>query len=58
MVGGALARALDLRVGLGVGRALIASGSHTRPSHSSDGLVCDLCVVGVLSMFGFVRVVT
>ncbi len=38
-VGGALARASDLRVGLGVGRALIASGSSTRPSHSCDGWV-------------------
>jgi hypothetical protein len=46
MVGGALARASTLRVGLGVGRALIASGSRTRPSHSCDGWVCDLGVVG------------
>ena len=45
MVGGALARASVLRVVLGVGRALIASGSRTRPSHSCDGWVCDLGVV-------------
>jgi hypothetical protein len=37
MVGGALARASALSVGLGVGRAFIASGSRTRPSHSCDG---------------------
>ena len=52
MVGGALVRASALRVGLGVGRALIASGSRTRPSHSCDGWVCDLGVVGALSIFG------
>ena len=34
MVGGALARASALRVGLGVGGATIASGSRARPSHS------------------------
>jgi hypothetical protein len=34
MVGVALTRASALRVGLGVGGALIASGSRTRPSHS------------------------
>ena len=42
MVGGALARASALRIGLGVGRALIASGSRTHPSHSCDGWVGDL----------------
>ena len=52
MVGGTLVRVSDLRVGLGVGRALIVSGSRTRPSHSCDGWVCDLGVVGVLSIFG------
>ena len=50
MVGGALTRAK--RVVLGVGRGLIASGSHTHPSHSCDGWVCDLGVVGDLSIFG------
>ena len=55
MVGGALVRASALRVGLGVGRALIASGSRTRPSHSCDGWVCDLGVVGDLSIFGLTR---
>ena len=45
MVGGALTRASAWRVVLGVGRALIASGSRTRPSHSCDGWVCDLGVV-------------
>jgi hypothetical protein len=48
-------RASPLRVGLGVGRALIASLSRTRPSHSCDGWVCDLGVVGVLSIFGLAR---
>ncbi len=48
-------RASDLRVGLGVGRALVASGSRTRPSHSCDGWVCDLGVVGAPLIFGLVR---
>ena len=39
MVGGALARALAFRVGLGVSGAAVASGSRTRPSHSCDGWV-------------------
>ncbi len=34
MVGGALARASALRVGLGVGGATIVPGSCARPSHS------------------------
>ena len=55
MVGGALVRASALRVGLGVGRALIASGSRTRPSYSCDGWVCDLGVVGVPLIFGLSR---
>ena len=52
MVGGALVRVSVLCFDLGVGRTLIVSGSHTRPSHSCDGWVCDLGVVGVLSIFG------
>jgi len=55
MVGGALARASALRVGLGVGRAFIASGSRTRPSHSCDGWVGDLGVVGAPLIFGLAR---
>ena len=55
MVGGALARASALSVGLGVGRALIASGSRTRPSHSCDGWVCDLGVVGAPLIFRLAR---
>jgi hypothetical protein len=39
MVGGALARVLAFRVGLGVGGAAVASGSCARPSHSCDGWV-------------------
>jgi hypothetical protein len=45
MVGGVLTRVSVFRVGLDVGRALIASGSHTRPSHSRDGWLCYLGVV-------------
>ena len=48
-------RASVLRVVLGVGRALIASGSRTRPSHSCDGWVCDLGVVGAPLIFGLAR---
>jgi hypothetical protein len=55
MVGDTLTRASALRVGLGVGGALIASGSRTRPSHSCDGWVCDLGVVGGLLIFGLTR---
>ena len=55
MVGGALARALALRVGLGVGGAAVASGSRARPSHSCDGWVCDLGAVGASLIFGLVR---
>ena len=42
IVGGALTRASALCVGLGVGGAAVASGSHAHPSHSCDGRVCDL----------------
>jgi hypothetical protein len=38
-----------------IGRVIITSGSRTRPSHSCDGWVGDLGVVGVLSIFGFAR---
>ena len=55
MVGVTLTRASVLCVGFGVGRVIIVSGSHTRPSHSCDGWVCDLGVVGVLSIFGLSR---
>ncbi len=50
-----MTRASALRVGLGVGRTHIGSGSRTRPSYSCDGWVCDLGVVGALSIFGLVR---
>ena len=55
MVAGALMRVSVLRFGLGVGRALIASGLRTRPSHSCDGWVCDLGALGASSIFGLVR---
>jgi hypothetical protein len=55
MVGGALARASAFRVGLGVGGAAVASGSRARPSHSCDGWVCGLGVVGASLIFGLVR---
>ncbi len=55
MVGVVLTRTSALRVGLGVGRALIASGSRTRPSHSCDGWMCDLGVVGAPLIFGLSR---
>ena len=54
MVGGALARALAFRVGLGVGGAAVASGSRARPSHSCGGWVCGLGAVGASSIFGLV----
>jgi hypothetical protein len=41
-----------LRVGLGVGGAVITSESCTRPTHSCDRWVCDLGSVGVSSVFG------
>ena len=55
MVGVTLTRASVLCVGFGVGRVIIVSGSHTRPSHSCDGWVCDLGVVGVPLIFGLTR---
>ena len=55
MVDGALERAWVLRVGLGVGGTVITSGSRARPTHSCDRWVCDLGVVGVSSIFGWVR---
>jgi hypothetical protein len=55
MVGGSLPRSSALCVVLDVGRSIITSGSHTHPSHSCDGWVCDLGVVGVSSIFGLVR---
>jgi hypothetical protein len=55
MVGGALARTSVLRVDLGVGGAVISSGSRARPSHSCDGWVGDLGEVGSSSIFGLVR---
>jgi hypothetical protein len=55
MVGGSLTRVWVLSVGLGVGGADIASGSCTRPTYSCDRWVCDLGVVDVSSIFGWVR---
>ena len=55
MVGGALARASALRVGLGVGGAAVASRSRARTSHSCDVWVCDLGAVGASLIFGLVR---
>ena len=40
MVGGTLARASALRVGLGVGGAAVVSGSRARPSHSCASDFC------------------
>jgi hypothetical protein len=45
MVGGVMTRTLLWRLGLGVGGAVVASGSLALPSHSCDGWVCDLGVV-------------
>ncbi len=55
MVGGSLAMASALHVGVGVGGAAIACGSRARPTHSCDGCVCDLGAVGDSSIFGWVR---
>jgi hypothetical protein len=55
MVGSSLTRASVLHVGLGVGGATIASGSHIYPTYSCDGWVGELGVVGVSSIFGWVR---
>jgi hypothetical protein len=43
-----------MSVWVSVGR-FIVSGSHTRPSHSCDGWMCDLGVVGVPLIFGLAR---
>jgi hypothetical protein len=52
MVGGSLARASALRVGLGVGGATIASGSRARPSHSwTSRLLTSSFSLGVSSLF-------
>ena len=52
MVGGALARASALRVGLGVGGAAIASGSCARPSHSwISRLLTSSLSLGTSSLF-------
>ena len=51
MVGDSLTRASALRVDLGVGGSVVASGSRTCASHSCDGWVCDLGVVGVPLVF-------
>jgi hypothetical protein len=55
MVGGSLTRVSALRVGLGVGETVIASGSRVRPTYSCDRWVCDLGVVDDLSILGWVR---
>ena len=55
MVDGVLTRASTLNVGLGVNRVLITSGSRTPPSHSYDGWVGVLGVVGPLLIFGLAR---
>ena len=49
---GLAARAYALRVGLGVGGATIASGSHARPSHSwTSRLLTSSFSLGVSSLF-------
>jgi hypothetical protein len=55
MVDGTLVRSSVLRVGLGVGGAVIASGLCTRLSYSCDGWVCGLGAVGDSLIFGLVR---
>jgi hypothetical protein len=54
MVGGVLTRTSTLCVGLGVGGATVTFGSRGRPSHSCDGWVCDLGVVGPSSICGLI----
>jgi hypothetical protein len=44
-----------LSVGLSVDGEVITSVCHTRPAYSCDGWVCDLGVVGVSSIFVWVR---
>ena len=52
MVGGALARASALRVGLGVGGATIVSGSCARPSYSwISHLLTSSLSLGISSLF-------
>ena len=52
MVGGALARASALRVGLGVGGATIVSGSCAHPSHSRiSRLLTSSLSLGISSLF-------
>ena len=52
MVGGALARASALHVGLGVGGTTIASGSRVRTSHSwTSRLLTSSFSLGVSSLF-------
>ena len=52
MVGGALARASALRVGLGVSGATIVSGSCARPSHSwISRLLTSSLSLGISSLF-------
>ncbi len=55
MIGGALGRASAFRVGLGVGRAVIAPGLRACPSRSCDGWVCGLGAEGASLVFGLVR---
>ncbi len=52
MVGGALARASALHVGLGVGGTTIASGSRVRTSHSwTSRLLTSSFSLGISSLF-------
>jgi hypothetical protein len=52
MVGGALPRASDLHVGLGVGGTTIASGSRVRTSHSwTSRLLTSSFSLGISSLF-------
>ena len=44
-----------MRVALGVGGTVIASGLHDQPSHSCNSWVCGLGAVGVSLVFGLVR---
>ena len=55
MVDDTLTRVSSFRVVLGVGETVIVPGLRTSPSHSCDGWVCGLGVVGVSSIFGLVR---
>ncbi len=55
MVGDPLTRVWVLSVDLGVGGTDITSGSRARPTYSCDRWVCDLGVLDVSSIFGWVR---